>query len=201
MASFFENLGLVKSAPDPKIVGEDPQTAALIAEGTNRATAPTEEHAANINANVGTMSQLGGKPGDATDAALGQGPGFLTALRNQYAARSSRDIDKIQSGNMQRAEMMRADKMRKMAQAAMGQQRAMTQNYEMLTQAYNDAEIARAQLVSSIFQMGGQAGGMAMANKKRQPQGQDSLQIGSASQSDRIGNDEFNMSGSDVYNT
>ena len=201
MASFFEQLGLVKNAPDPKIVGEDPETANLIKQGVDRATAPTEEHAANINANVGTMSQLGGKTGEQIDSGLAQSPGFLTALRNQYAARSSSDINKIHTNNQQRAEMMRADKMRKMAMAAMGQQRAMTQNYEMLTQAYNDAEIARAQLVSSIFQMGGQAGGMAMANKKRQPQGQDSLQIGSASQSDRIGNDEFNMSGSDVYNT
>lgn len=189
----------MKSAPDPKIVGEDPQAAALITEGTNRAVAPTSEHAANINANVANMSQLNGKPDEATDAGLGQSPGFLTALRNQYAARSSKDIDKIQAGNMQRAEMMRADKMRKMAQAAMGQQRVMTQNYEMLTQAYNDAEAARAQLVSSIFQMGGAAGGAAMANKRKKSP--EPLQIGSASQSDRIGNDEFNMSGSDVYNT
>lgn len=189
----------MKSAPDPVIVPEDPQTAAMIKEGVDRSTAPTEEHAANINANVANMSQLGGKSGEQTDAGLGQSPGFLNALRNQYAARSSKDIDKIQAGNHQRAEMMRADKMRKMAMAAMGQQRAQTQNYEMLTQAYNDAEAARAQLISSIFQMGAGAGGAAMANKGKKPQ--QNLQIGSASQSDRIGNDEFNMSGSDVYNT
>lgn len=199
MASWFEQMGLVKSTPDPVIVGEDPQTAEMIKQGVDRATAPTEEHAANINANVANMSQLGGKSGEEIDAGLGQSPGFLTALRNQYAARSSKDIDKIQAGNMQRAEMMRADKMRKMAMAAMGQQRAQTQNYEMLTQSYNDAEAARAQLISSIFQMGAGAGGAAMANKGKKPQ--QNLQIGSASQSDRIGNDEFNMSGSDVYNT
>ena len=49
----------------------------------------------------------------------------------------------------------------------------MTQNYEMLTQTYNDAEAAKSTAVSSIFQMGGQNGGMAMANKRTTAANQD----------------------------
>lgn len=169
MAGFFDQLGLFGKAPDVKTVAVDQGTQDLLNKGVDNAIRPTEQFHQDINANVdkGAASIGAGKTGEQTDAGLANTPGFTQALRDKYATMNQKDINDLKFRNKQQAEMTRADQMHKMAMAAMGQQRAATQNYQMLSDAYNQNEAARAQFVNELFQTGSYAAGRSMAKRKK----------------------------------
>lgn len=172
----FDFLG---KAPDVKKVDLDPGTQELLNQGTNRATRPDSEFGSEINQNVGQAAashNLRSEGAQQESNNFGQTPQFMEALRQSYSARAGENINNLVRSNEHRGRLQKADELRQMSIAALGQQRAATQNYAMLTQAYNQAEMARAQFVSSLFQVGNQA--MATNAANRSPRKRSSAHVG-----------------------
>jgi len=163
-----------QDVPQPKQAPLDAGTQEMINTGVDRASRPGGEFAGEINKNIDVNA---GALGQSSQAATQQGqqlggadPNMVNALRQVYAAKAGRAIGQIKQSNQYAGEMQKADYMNKMAAVTMGQQRAATQNYSMLTDAYNKSEMARAQFISSIFQLAGtgMAIGAAQSRKPKQ---------------------------------
>lgn len=163
--------GLFGKAPDPTTVPLDSDTQGLINESTNRALQPQSTFNDSINQNVDMGRSLDQDQQHAhqEDVGMGGDSGMNQALRNQYSSRASTAINKIKARNDMEAQMQRANYMKQVSMAAMGQQRAAVQNYQMLTDAYNQSEMARAQFVNSLFQTANV--GMAINSGRTKPSG------------------------------
>lgn len=166
--------GGTNDAPTPTTVPLDKDTEGMINEGVDRASRPGSEFAGEINqgvsqnaANLGQNEQQAAQ----SDQRLGGGAVGADALRQVYNAQSGNTIGRMMKANQYRGELAKADYMNQMSHAAMAKQRVAAQNYHMLTEAYNHAEMARAQFVNSLFQIGQTGMGMYAANMKRGPKG------------------------------
>lgn len=160
-------LGLFGETPQPKQVELDPATGGLLHQGTDLATRSGDQYATDMNQNVANNAkslQQNDQQAAQESQKLGMDPGFFGGLRNAYNAQSDATVQKLMRQNSLKAEMQRSDQMSRMAKAAMAQQQAATQNYAMLTKAYNESEMARAQLVSSLYQTAGTAVGTMAGN-------------------------------------
>ena len=148
---------LLPKVPGPQGVSLDPNTQALMSAGASMALRPASEFAADANKGVQQSAQSfmpSNEQSSQADARMGTGAGqmgFEQALKNKYGALAGRDVNKIMQANSLNAEMQKANMMNQYAKAYLGQQQAMTQNYEMLTQAYNQNEAARAQFINQLF--------------------------------------------------
>lgn len=164
------NLG--GSAPDRVIVPVDKDADELLRAGVKRAQRSPDEIAQDTNYGMDRTGNLAQSDqsisGDAAQS--GQDPAMMKAISNLYQGQAGAQIDKIKGQNGINATFSKADSLRKLSMAALGQQRVETANFERMTQAYNDQEAARSQLVSSIFQVGRQAYvGSRMKQKKTAP--------------------------------
>lgn len=157
--------GLFGQAPDPKVVALDPETQGLIYQGSENAMRPEGDFQADINQGIERSGTLGANPsqlmqnaaGLGYDGSNGGGDIYNDALRSVYNQKSGLNQENQKWDNKLQAQSQQTKKLRSAAIQAMGQQRAATANFEMLTQAYNQNEMARAQFVSSLFQAGGTA--------------------------------------------
>lgn len=170
MAGLLDFLNPLKKMPEaPAPVQVDPQVQGLIDSGVDRSVRSPEEIAAETNQGVAVgAGQLGQSEQQAQNQGLRQGgdAGYINALRGAYSARSDQNIGRIVEKNQMQAQYKKSDQMAKMSRTALAQQRVQTQNFETLTQAYNQQEMARAQFINQIFQLGGTGMGMAAANRK-----------------------------------
>jgi hypothetical protein len=142
----------------------------IIDQTVNNATAPTAEIAAKMNNNVGAAAQTTQQSDQAIKqqaAGSAQDPSMLQAIRNQYGQVASKGIQRVIDSNNSQAALTKAQWLQNAAQQAMAQQNVEMQNYENLTQAYTDSQMARAQLLSSVLSLGGTVGGMAASNSKQ----------------------------------
>lgn len=147
-------------APDRKNVDLNPKAKELIKAGVNRAMRSPEEYAAERNAGVDNATQVIGPNENQLNqqaAQMGQDPAMLKAISNVYQGQAGQQIARLKSDNNLKSGLMKAESLKRMAHAAIAQQNVETQNFERLTDAYNQNEIARAQFVSSLFQVGRQA--------------------------------------------
>ena len=150
---------ILPKAPDRTIVPTDPQANALLNAGIDRAQRPEQAFADQANAGIKENAQamnLGQDQINQKAAASGQDPAMMSAISNVYKGQAQSGIDRLMQKNSMGAGLNRAESLRKMAQAALGRQQVETQNYEKLTEAYNQQENGRAQFISSIFQAGRQ---------------------------------------------
>ena len=178
-------------APDPTIVPLDADTQGLLNQSVDRASRPDAEFAASLNqgAVIGA-GQLGQSEMQGQQEAQRLGDTYSDAIRQSYASRANDSVGRLIRANEYKAKLQKGDQMRQMSQAAMAQQNVATQNYAMLTEAFNQSEMARANFVSQIFQTGNQAMVMKAAQSRKASQ-----QATSPSMTDEFEQPEIGSSG------
>lgn len=158
--------------PTYKTVELDAGTKQLIDQKQQRALASNQEVANELNAGVREAGEQALQTTEQVNeraAQTGEDPGMLKAIQNQYRKVADDSIGRVVRANENNASMIRAQRLESAAKAALAKQNVETQNYSNLMNAMNQAEMARAQLLSSIFSTGGMAAGMFMANRKKGP--------------------------------
>lgn len=171
----------------------DSTTQGLINQQNQTATQSPGQIGGMLNQNVAQRGQnmfSSGPSTSQTAAKFGNAPGsasMIQAIRNTYGNQANKQINQIVNQNNWKAPMTQGQMLQQAAQNAMSQQNVETQNYEGLMNAYNTSINARAQVLSSVFQLSGSAGS-AYANYNSPKNGNiDSSMTGN------------NMPGSDAY--
>lgn len=165
--------------PDNKQISLDPAVQGLLNDTVKRASADTasfgqatnqgiDERVGQLNQSNNSIKQMAAK--------TGQDPAMLEAISGAYGSQAHDQIQKIKSQNDFNAPLRKANALSGAAAAVLGQQQAKNSFYQSLTDAYNQSEANRAQLVSTLFQTGTQA---YMYNKKNSSQG---MQMGQGQQ-------------------
>jgi hypothetical protein len=162
--------GPSSDAPKLNIVSLDSDTQGLVNNSVQNAGRSGDEFAADINNGVAqNAASLGQDQQHATQEDQRGGdnsPYMADALRGAYQAHSDQNVGRLIKSNQYKGEMAKADYMRQTAAVQAAQQNVRNQNYSMLTEAYNQNEMARAQFVNSLFQLGGTAVAMYGAEKR-----------------------------------
>jgi hypothetical protein len=159
--------------PDLKIVPLDPGTQNLINNQVKNANVSTGEIASKMNAGVQDAGNQAMQTSDGLNqraAQTGESAGSLQAIRNQYNKYAGDAVGNVVRSNQANAAMTRANWQNQAARNAIAQSQVQTQNYEMMTQAMNAADAARAQVLSNVLGVGGMAAGMYLGG--RQPRQQ-----------------------------
>lgn len=160
---------LPTDSPDRKIVEIDSGTNELISDSIKRAQRTPEQLAQEANAGVSeTAGSLG--PSATLEAQRDQRMGYSgnamnKAISNQYGRMASRDVGRIKDAQSATSQMQKSAELQRAAAHAMARQNVQIQSYQKLMEAYNAAETARAQVLSSILGAGGSVAGAALANK------------------------------------
>jgi len=169
--------GLLGSTPSaPSAVPLDQGTQNVINNETAQAGQDVSQYANQLNQNTGNASGLLGNSQSQKQAEAAQGgmsPGMFGAIRNVYANQAGSSIANLNRQNQMQATMQKADYMNQTAQALLGQQAALTNQYQVLTNAYNQSEAARAGTIASLTQVAnfGIAHNAANASKGTQSSG------------------------------
>lgn len=167
---FIGTMAGQETAPNPQTVPLDKNTQGLIDESVARAKQPDSVFAAQANQGVSEGSQSFNPNNPMVsqkDASLGQNPGEFDALRGVYASKAGTAIDRMKQKGAYEAKLQKMDYMNTTARMLLGQQQVQAQNYHMLTEAYNQAEAARAGFINSLFQGGNTAIAINAANRKQ----------------------------------
>lgn len=167
------------SNPSLKVVPLDPGTQKLIGDTTARAGQSNAELTKQANEGVaasGAQATQSDQSLKQDAAASGQNPAMLQAIKNQYGQVAGKSIQDTVTRNQNNASMRRAQMLSEAAKAQLAKQQVETQNYEALSNAMNQAEMARAQVLSSIFGAVGTAAGMYVAGRGRRGRSHNSPQ-------------------------
>jgi len=154
------------SGPSLNIVPLDPGTQNLIKGQIGNSTQNDATIAEKLNSGVAAAGQQGMQSSDQLNqraAQTGENPASLEAIRRQYNKVAGDTVASVVRNNQTNAAMTRANWMNQAARSMLAQQQVQTQNYQMLTQAMNAADAARAQILSNVLGVGGMAAGMALA--------------------------------------
>ena len=148
--------GLLGDGPQANIVGLDRDTKRMINEGTQRAINATPE---SISAQMMAGAEPAAKGLAMPDAAqtagsTGQDEGMLRAIQNKFRGETAKDLRKFRTQSDMQSKILKGQRMQQMSQQALMQQNVQTQNFAMLSQAYQQNEAARAQVISSIIGVG-----------------------------------------------
>lgn len=137
-----------------------------------RAARSTSDFAAEANKGVGQAGQMPLQTNQQLDQQLsgfgGGDPHMAHAIRSAFNARSSADVNRIKNQFGMQAEFEKSNAMKQAAQLAAARNKVNIQNFEGLSQAYEDSEKARAEVISSFMSLGGRAGGEAISRRMRQ---------------------------------
>ena len=152
------------STPDPNKVGLDPGTQNLLNKQVETANKGPEYFSGLINQGV-SDKRLAQPSGDQSEAGTGMSQGQLGALRQSYAGQAQQGINRIMDQNKLQGSLMKADYMSKVSQALLHQQMQYANQYQVLTQAYNQSEAARAGAINSLFQLANVGIGQYAANQ------------------------------------
>jgi exosome complex RNA-binding protein Csl4 len=106
---------------------------------------------------------------NARSAQTGENSTGLQAIRNQYNKVAGDAVGGIIRQNQNNAAIQKSQWQQQAARSAIAQQQVQTQNYEMMTNAMNQADMARAQVLSSILGVGGMAAGMYAGSHHSRP--------------------------------
>jgi len=163
--------GLLGGGPKASIVGLDNPTKDLIHEGVQRSI---NESSGDISGQLqeGTaqaMDSLSGPDAGLTAAGTGQDENMLRAIQNKFRNESSKDLKKFRMQTDLQSKLLKSQRMQQMSQQAMMKQNVMTQNFAMLSQAYQQNEAARAEVISNIIGLGGTAAMMSGGGAKPRP--------------------------------
>ena len=154
------------NSPTLNVVPLDDGTQKMISNQNKRAltTDLSAQQNNGVKAAGGQMAQTDQSLGQ--DAARsGQDPAMLGAIRNKFNNVAGKDIQQLVAKNNSNVALKRADLLQQAAKSQLVQQQVETQNYTELANAMNQAEAARAQVLSSVFGAAGTAAGMYMGRK------------------------------------
>lgn len=154
-----------------RTVDIDPQVQKLMDDYVARASESPEQISQRMNAGVDTAgAQAFESPEQiqmASAGGLGGNDAHLKAIRNKYSQSAKSTIDRLQRKNELGSVLTKSSWLADASKIALAKQSVATENYKMLSQAYNQALQARAGVISSFLQVSGQAGGIAAGNQQR----------------------------------
>ncbi len=159
---------LGESDPTLKIVPLDSGTQNLITGQQTRAGQTDAQLGQQANAGVsqsGQQMQQSDQSLKQEAAGSGSDPAMLQAIRNQYGQKAGSGIQDLMAKNQNNTAMVRANMLQQAAHSQVAKQQVETQNYENLTNAMNQAEMARAGVLSSIFGAVGVGAGMYLGSR------------------------------------
>lgn len=161
--------GLLGKSPDaPEFVELDERTKGLVDRQASSAASDELVNQSNQAYDMG--SGLAQNPqSNAQSAASGSDQAFTQALHNQYYGKAKRDIDNLKSQGGLQAQADKGQALSNAAKIAIGQQQARMQQYQFLTNAYNQQEQAKASAVNQLFQLGAYGMGQYFGNKTANP--------------------------------
>lgn len=147
MANLFD----FGSTPTPTQAQLEPGTQGLLNQGAGLASRPSGSFANDSMANVkAATGALGSPTHEADQASTGMTPGMKQAMLGSYGQQAGSSFDRMMQNSQMNAKMQKAQMLRQYAQAALGQQSALVNHYNNLTDAYNASEAARAQVISQV---------------------------------------------------
>ncbi len=167
MAGF---LGVGGGQPQVTTVPLDPGTSAIEGQQLNQAAQPSSYYTGMLNSNLGQATGglgQGDQQLSQVSKQTGMSPGQLGAIRNVYNQHAAEGIGRITQQNQMQGQMMKADYLSKMSQAMLGQQVNAVNQYQVLTNAYQQQEMARAGAINSLFQVADTGIGMQMAQNRK----------------------------------
>lgn len=155
------------STPQPNIVPLDSGTQGLVNSTVQKASQPLSTYTGELNQGVSTtMAQPSAAMTKGSDSAMG-GNFSSSAIRNKYAQVAGQGIAGVMNQNNYQAQLMRADYMNQTAKALLGQQQNYVQNMQTITNANISQEMARAQMINSLFQTADTGMGIYAGNQKQ----------------------------------
>lgn len=171
ISSVFSALTGGGGVADPKTIELDPATQSLLKKQVDQANQTPEQFSGMLNTNVQSaqnrMSQVPGVGQDQGKTGLNNG--MLGAIQNTYASHAQKGINRLTDYNALQGNMQKAEYMKKVSSALMGQEMARANQYRMLTEAYNQGEMARASAINSLFQVANVGMGMYAGNMNKGP--------------------------------
>lgn len=159
--------GIFGGSPDVKAVDLDQGTKDLIHNAVGRATneTPQDIQGQILNGVGGANEGMSQTPEQLGQEAVrtGQDPALMQAISNRYRQMNTQDLDRFKNQSDVQSRYLKGQRMAQISQAAMAQQQVQTNNYAMLSQAYQANEAARAEVVSNIIGAGSQMYAMGQA--------------------------------------
>jgi len=172
MALDFGFLEPWKDTEDPTIVPLDGQTQGLLNQSALRTQEPLDAYKQKQNQGIiQAQAALGGVPSANDSAKSGLTDAMKGGIRNLYQQKAGPQIAMLAAQNNIQGQMAKANAANKYMQQAFQLQKNVTDNYNMLTNAYNQQEAARAGMVAALTGLGGTALGQQKADN-RAAQGQ-----------------------------
>lgn len=165
---FLDFVPGVGSAPDaPKPVPLDPGSQGLINAASARGSQSVGDTAKASFGDAGQRAlSLGQTEGQTNQqaASRGEDPSMLNAIRQSYGREAGYGINRAQNQNAINANFQKSQQLSQVAQAALGQQQAITNQNQFITNAYNQQEAARAGFINQLFQTADVGIGMYAGN-------------------------------------
>jgi hypothetical protein len=152
---------------DPKLntVDLDKGTSALVDASAQRVIHETPEQIRQqLTQGIGT--ELPQMPIEQQAAQSGQDPNLLGAIRRQYSAKANQSVQRLKDQAHLDAQLEKGKRMSEFSRVAIARQQVQTQNFEALAQAYQQNQAARAQMISSLINLGGTAYALHSMNTK-----------------------------------
>ncbi len=164
----------VPKAPEyPGGVPIDANTQGLMNNQFDRAKRTPAQIQAGMEENMGLANQLGAR------APTGGSP-VNSAIEHAYSKQARDQVDQVREQNAFAAKVKKSADLQKSFQNFNQIRMNQLQSQKMMTEAYNQAEMARAQLISGLFNVGSQAAGAyfgSQAGKAKKPSGYESSSL------------------------
>jgi hypothetical protein len=150
--------GLFGGGPQQNIVPLDSGTSELLNSGVNRVANQTPGQLAGENNQAAQTAAKSFQQSPAQTsqqaAQTGSNPAMLQAIRNQYQGMAGKDTNQLMRQNQINAQFQHGQMLSDYARSALAQQQVQTQNYEQLSNAYQQNTMARGEMISSLIDLG-----------------------------------------------
>ena len=145
-------------SPDVQAVPLDSGTRGLIKEGVNRSINESPEQISEqmlggVESGVAALSPSDEMISQEAER-TGQNPYLLQAVQNKYRGETARDLGRFKTQADMQSRLLKAERMQQIAQSAIAGQQVQTNNFAMLSQAFQQNEAARASVISNIIGLG-----------------------------------------------
>jgi hypothetical protein len=169
--------GLLGGGPSLEVVPLDPQTQQRIGNQVNNAAATEKDFSQKYDAGVaaaGDQAKQTDSQFAQRSAQTGEDQAGLQAIRNQYNKAAGDAVSGILRKSQYQQQLTRNQLASDAARSAIAKQQVETSNYEAMTNAMNQADAARASIISNILGVGGMVAGAAIAGggRKKSSSGQ-----------------------------
>lgn len=138
-----------------------------------KASGSSDEFTKGINQGVseGAYGLQGSASQAQKDAGYGGANPYGEALSRAYSSKATGAVSRLKEQNRYNGQIEQANLSHQMSTALLGQQQALTQQYEMLSQVQQQSDAARAAFVNQLFQTADQGMAMYAGNRKNKHQG------------------------------